>query len=247
MNFKIRLLQLLNHLVLGYGLWYLYASYEYQWLLVSLISYFIIGVISVVITLHRLLAHRSFKTYQWLENLLSLVSVYSTLGPTIAWVGLHRYHHTTADTQLDPHSPHNGVIKAWTGYGWKVNNIPLKYTKDLYQSKFHRWIFKNYFKIIILTMICVSLVDPLFVVFGYCLPSVITLHGTSVVNIFGHTHGYRSYDTKDKSTNSWIANLMSFGDGWHNNHHNNPANYRAGEKWSEWDICAKIIEIIRIT
>jgi stearoyl-CoA desaturase (delta-9 desaturase) len=246
MNLKIRLLQLFNNSIALFGLWYVISTGNYYWLLVTFVSYFIIGVISVVVTLHRMLSHRSFKTYKWLENILIFLTVFSTVGPTIAWVGLHRYHHVTSDTDKDPHSPHNGVFKAWTGYKWKVDNIPLSLTRDLFRQPLHRFIFNNYFKIIIIAVVLLAIINPLLPVFIYFLPATMTLHGTSIVNILGHLHGYRTYNTRDKSTNSWIANLVSFGDGWHNNHHNCPANYRAGELPHEWDLCATFIELIKI-
>lgn len=246
MNLKIRLLQLFNHVIALVGIVYVISASEYKWLLVSLASYMVIGVISVVVTLHRMLSHRSFKTYTWLENILIFLTIYSTLGPTIAWVGLHRYHHATSDTDKDSHSPHNGIVSAWTGYGWHVENIPLSYTKDLFRSQYHRWIYNNYFKVIFITVFVIVMINPLLAVFIYFIPATLTLHGTSIVNVLGHMHGYRNYETSDKSTNSWIANLVSFGDGWHNNHHAHPSNYRTGKKWWEWDLCATLIDLIKV-
>jgi stearoyl-CoA desaturase (delta-9 desaturase) len=246
MNTKIRLLQLFNNLVAVFGIWYVFSTSNYHWLLVSLASYVVIGVISLVVTLHRLLSHRSFKTYDWLENILVFLTVFSTVGPTIAWVGLHRYHHATSDTDRDPHSPHNSIFKVWSGYGWQIDDIPLSLTKDLFRKPLHRFIYNNYFKIIIFTILILIAIDPLLSVFLYFLPATMTFHGIGIVNVFGHMHGYRTYETTDKSTNSWIANLVSFGDGWHNNHHNNPGNYRSGEKWWEWDLCASFIKMIKV-
>ena len=246
LNFKIRALQWFNHIPALFGIYYVFYTREYYWLVISLISFLIIGVIATVVSLHRMLTHKAFKTYPWLEKFLSFITVYSTLGPSIAWVGVHRLHHATADTEKDPHSPHNGILKVWLGYGWNVENIPLSYVKDLMKSKLHRWMFDNYFKIIFATAILLTIIHPLLAVFVYFLPAVMTFHGTSAVNVLSHTHGYRNYDTRDKSTNSWIANIISLGDGWHNNHHRNPSNYYSGERWWEIDPCGWLIKLIKI-
>jgi sn-1 stearoyl-lipid 9-desaturase len=245
MNTQIRLVQWLNHLPALYGIYYVLSTNEFFWLIVTAVAFLILGPISTVVTLHRLLTHRSFETYKWMEKVLSFITIFSTLGPTIAWVGLHRYHHLTADTDKDPHSPYNGVLKSWLGYGWKVENIPLNFVKDLMKDNYHKWIFKNYFKVLILCVGALILIDPIAAIFLYFLPATLVFHGTGAVNFFGHWHGYRNYETNDRSTNSWLANLISLGDGWHNNHHRHPRNFTTKEKWWEWDLMALFIRMVK--
>jgi len=242
-NTKIRLLQAFNHIPAIAGA-YLFVLNPHWWP-VLLISFVILAPISTTVTLHRLLAHKSFTTWPWLEKVLSFLSIYATLGSTIGWVAVHRYHHVTSDTEKDPHSPHNGIWGAWTGYGWKLENIPPKFIKDLLRQKHHKWIHKYYFKVIIATVIVMALIHPLLPLFAYFLPQTLMFHGTNAVNFLGHWHGYRNYDIADKSTNSWIANIFGFGDGWHNNHHANPSRYYHGERWWEWDPMGVFIRLIR--
>jgi stearoyl-CoA desaturase (delta-9 desaturase) len=199
------------------------------------------------------LTHRSFETYKWLENLLSIITVYSTVGPTISWVALHRMHHQYSDTDNDPHSPYiDGKfnmyqsIKIFIGYDWKIPDIPVKYVKDLLRKPIHRFIFDNYFKIIFATIIILFLIDPILVLFVYCLPATLTVMVIGIVNTVSHKHGYRNYATTDNSTNSWIASIISLGEGWHNNHHANPSNYYTGVKWYEIDPMGLLIKLIRI-
>ena len=97
LNTKVRLLQLFNHIMTIIGIYF----YDSSWLWVILVSYFILGPWNISVTLHRLLTHRSFKTYNWLEKFMSFLTVYTTLGPTITWAGLHRYHHSYPDTETD--------------------------------------------------------------------------------------------------------------------------------------------------
>ena len=53
-------------------------------------------------------------------------------------------------------------------------------------------------------------------------------HSTWLVNSATHLWGYRNYETRDHSRNLWWVALVSYGEGWHNNHHAHPANARAG-------------------
>lgn len=254
LNTQIRLLQLVNHLIAIPTIIYLFTTGQATWLWVSLAIWIFVGPISAVVTLHRLLTHRSFKTYPWIEKLLCIITVYSTVGPTISWVALHRMHHAKSDKEGDPHSPYENdkftlkkALQVWAGYDWKIDNIPVKYVKDLMREPIHRFIFAHYFKIIFITGIVLLLINPMLFLCLYVIPSVMTFHIIGMVNVLGHYHGYRNYETNDHSTNSWIANLFSLGEGWHNNHHAKPNGWHAGgEHWWEWDLMAQFIRLIRV-
>jgi fatty-acid desaturase len=66
------------------------------------------------------------------------------------------------------------------------------------------------------------------VVFGW--------HSTWLVNSFTHSWGTRRFSTNDDSTNNWFIALLTFGEGWHNNHHAQPSCARHGLKWYEFDM-----------
>lgn len=253
LNTKIRLLQAFNHIAMFPAIAYALYIQQYDYFWMAFAVWIVIGPISSVITLHRLLTHRSFETYPWLEKILSYVSVISTVGPTISWVALHRQHHAKSDTEEDPHSPYvDGkfsfveATKIWLGYDWKVPNIPINFVKDLMRNPTHKFIFNNYFRIIFAYCAVLMLIDPMLFLFAYVVPASMTVHLIGVVNILGHKHGYRNYNTNDNSTNSWIANIVSLGEGWHNNHHGNPRKFYTGEKWWEWDLMGCIIKLIRV-
>jgi stearoyl-CoA desaturase (delta-9 desaturase) len=62
------------------------------------------------------------------------------------------------------------------------------------------------------------------------------LHATWLVNSATHLWGKRRFDVKDDSTNLWWVALLTFGEGWHNNHHAHPTAARHGIKWYEIDV-----------
>ena len=59
---------------------------------------------------------------------------------------------------------------------------------------------------------------------------------TIVVNSATHLWGSRRYETRDDSTNNWWVALLTFGEGWHNNHHAHPVSARHGLAWYEFDM-----------
>lgn len=254
-NFKIRSWQVICQLVSIFSIYYLFLTEQFAWLWITFVMYIIMSPISTGLTLHRLLTHRSFKTYPWLENVLSFITIYSTVGTTIAWVGLHRYHHAHSDESTDPHSPYDPTtgnfsirqaVIAWTGFGWHVPHLPLKFVKDLIKNPIHKFIFENYFKVLCISIVVLFLINPILLLFAYFLPASLTLHSIGFVNVLGHVQGYRNHNTRDHSTNSWIANLITLGEGWHNNHHAKPNKYHLKEKWWEWDLIGDLIKVIKI-
>ena len=256
-NTKVRSLQLINHVFLLLGCVYLVQTSAWHLLWITLAAYFIMLPLGTVCGLHRLLAHKSYKTTKFWEYLLSVFSVIATIGSTITWVALHRYHHTNAERPNDPHSPYVNLddpknkkfnlikaFKSWVGL-WKVNSIPPRYVIDLIHDPFHAFIHKNYFWLIFLYCAALFIVDPWLVIFAYCIPACLALHATSVIIVIAHIHGYRTHQISDKSTNTWIGSLITLGDGWHNNHHANPGNWTTQEKWWEVDPMAWVIKCIK--
>jgi len=66
--------------------------------------------------------------------------------------------------------------------------------------------------------------------------TVATLHSTWLVNSATHIWGYRSHETRDTSTNLWWVALLTFGEGWHNNHHAFPSSARHGLDRGQLDV-----------
>lgn len=245
MTKKIRLLQLINHLLFLIGLIYVFLFEQYSYLIASIITYYVVGILGINVGYHRLLSHRSFRTYKPIYYLLSFIGTITAMGSPLAWVAVHRQHHRYSDTDLDPHSPHKlGVLRAWLGF-WGDVKIDLRNCKDLRQNKFHRFIHKNYILIQGVYVLLLSLIDPLLVIYVYAIPAVLIFHSAGAFDVIAHMQGYRTYDTPDKSKNSWIANIVTMGEGWHNNHHAKPWNWNNKERWWEIDIPALIIRVIK--
>lgn len=222
---------------------------SYEWILLALIMYVILVTLGGNIGLHRYYGHNTFNTSELVEKVLAFCSHYIGLGSVISWVGQHRYHHAYADTDKDIHSPHtNNIWRVMFGL-WKVPIRKAMIINELRNDTL-RFYHDNYFimhGVIISVYICIDVLFGSYFFFSlYAMPNFLCLVSGYVGSFVTHTHGYRTYNTKDKSTNSWIANIISIGEGWHNNHHQYPNNWNTKEKPWEWDFPAFVIKQIKI-
>ena len=74
------------------------------------------------------------------------------------------------------------------------------------------------------------------VLWGVFLKTVIGWHFTWLVNSATHLWGTRRFETRDDSRNNALIAAVTFGEGWHNNHHAHPRSARHGLSWYEIDI-----------
>ncbi|MCA9810557.1 MAG: hypothetical protein KC473_09480, partial [Candidatus Dadabacteria bacterium] len=72
--------------------------------------------------------------------------------------------------------------------------------------------------------------------YGGLLSTLLVWHVAFSVTVVFHCIGAPRYETYDESKNSLILGLLTFGEGWHNNHHANMASCRMGEYWYELDV-----------
>ena len=74
------------------------------------------------------------------------------------------------------------------------------------------------------------------VIWGVAARVVFGWHTTWFVNSLSHIYGKRPHDTGDLSTNNWFVAVLTFGEGWHNNHHMWPTSARHGTAWYQFDM-----------
>ena len=77
---------------------------------------------------------------------------------------------------------------------------------------------------------------PQLLIWGFFVSTVVLFHATVTINSLAHRWGRRRFETRDDSRNNlWLA-LITFGEGWHNNHHFFPGSARQGFRWWEIDL-----------
>ena len=240
MNYKIKALILFNHvatiIALMYGnLWFLFGS---------LIAFLLINKLGGEIGLHRYFCHRSFTTSKFWHYAMLTTASLNCFGPPIAWVGVHRKHHTEADTGDDPH----GKQAAWRVWltAWKPFQIDIKYIKDMLRDKDQMFVYKYYFWLIGFVWLSLFFINWQIPIFLISLPSVISFHLAGLVNTVCHITGDKPYETKDNSYNNKWVNMITLGSGLHNTHHAFPTSWDNRKKTGDIDLPAIIIKNILI-
>ncbi len=221
------------------------ALFFFTWkaFFLAIILWWMAGSLGIGMCYHRLLTHRGYKVPKWVEYCLTVCATLALEGGPIFWVATHRIHHRYSDQDGDPHSPRDG--KWWSHAGWILVGKSMHhdtttlahYVPDLAKDPFHIWITKyHYVPMIVLGPILFAIGGLPFLLWGVCLRTVYGLHCTWLVNSATHSWGSRRFSTRDDSTNSWWVALLTFGEGWHNNHHAHPVSARHGIAWYEVDL-----------
>ncbi|MBM4112026.1 MAG: acyl-CoA desaturase [Phycisphaerae bacterium] len=234
-----------------------------------LIGMTLITTMGVTVGFHRLCTHRSFRTPAFVRYLFAAAGSMAVQGPVITWCAEHRRHHLHADTEGDPHSPHMGEHGSWGDGFWAMVRGAYhahvgwlfgprsrglgRYSKDLKRDpvlvaadrQFLWWVLAGLFIPAALGgLITLSWWGALLgFLWGGLVRVLVVHHVTWSVNSICHLWGSRPYDSGDESRNNAIVGLITFGEGWHNNHHAFPSSARFGLRWwqldaSYWLICA---------
>lgn len=203
--------------------------------------------IGITFGYHRMLAHHSFeahRTIQWASLFLGALALQS--GPR-SWVEAHLRHHRHADHAGDPHSPHDGFLWShvfWLFWGHPELAIHSVAPDSSPLSRISHLIERCFVHInVIIPLCCTTMLFVLIdfrtaisvLVWGFPLRIVAVWHATWLVNSATHRWGYRRYATKDDSRNNALVALLTFGEGWHNNHHRMSGLARHGHEWYELD------------
>jgi stearoyl-CoA desaturase (delta-9 desaturase) len=229
-----------------------------------IVSYVAIG-LGVTLGFHRLFTHQSFSTKRWIAFILAALGTMAFQGSLLRWIADHRRHHAHADECGDGHSPYidascanastlRGFVHAHVSWMFDDSATDYEvYAKDLLKDPlvmfFHRTLYIWLF---------VSLFVPWFIGFAIggsqlawgclllagCVRTTMLHNVTWAVNSVCHTFGYESYPQKNKSKNNYFIAMMSFGEGWHNNHHRFPRSAFHGLSPSELDISGHIISFL---
>src|SRR6202035_186756 len=122
----------------------------------------------------------------------------------------------------------------------------LPFAPDLYAQRFYRAL--QYLNLPLQAALGLGLFAlggwP-WLILGIFVRLAISYHCTWLVNSASHMLGYRTYETDDESTNCWWVALISWGEGWHNNHHAFPFSARHGLRWFEFDATFWVIRILK--
>lgn len=222
------------------------------------VMYVLVG-FGVTIGFHRLLTHRAFEAPAPVRAILAILGSMSLQGAVIHWVADHRKHHTFADEQGDPHSPHTneegglrGVLRGvWHAHtGWLFDRAERasagRFARDLKADPAIRFVDRYFLYWVLLGLIIPFLAGFALsggelaagltgLLWGGLVRIFVLHHATWSVNSICHIYGKRPFATGDESRNNWAVALVSLGEGWHHNHHAFPTSARHGLRRLEFD------------
>jgi fatty-acid desaturase len=220
------------------------ALFTFSWanLAAAFVTWWIAASWGVGIGYHRLLTHRGFKTSRWMTRVLATCATLAVQAGPITWVTTHRIHHAFTDQERDPHSPRHGTY--WSHIGWIFRgtaqahpmSVMQRYSPDLLRDPYLRFL-DNYYYLtaIVVGGILFAIGGWTMVVWAIILRTVVSWHFTWLVNSATHLWGARRFDTRDDSRNNGLVAAVTFGEGWHNNHHAFPRSAKHGLAWYEFD------------
>jgi len=221
------------------------ALFLWSWpaLVCGILLYWVAGSLGIGMGFHRLLTHRGYKVPKVVEYFLVTCGTLALEGGPIQWVTTHRIHHAHTDRHGDPHTPRDGGW--WAHVGWILRGTAQdhddatrkRYASDLIKDRYYRWL-DVYYWVPSIALIIVLLVFGGWgvMLWGVFLRVTVGLHSTWLVNSATHLWGKRRFVTAEDSRNSWWVALLTFGEGWHNNHHAFPTSARHGLRWYEIDL-----------
>jgi stearoyl-CoA desaturase (delta-9 desaturase) len=242
--------------------------FSWQGVAFAIVAIYVYGCLGINLCYHRLLSHRSFCCPLWLEHLFATIAVCCLQDTPARWVAVHRKHHHQADEQPDPHSPLANLF--WAYVGWLfIDNSELcrpilydRYARDIVRDRFYRFLERAYVWVLLAAWVAHFAVGFFAALLwgadlsaalqlgakvwlcGIVIPTIGIWHVTWSGNSFPHLWGYRNYETGDNSRNNVLVALLTNGEGWHNNHHADPASASNQHRWWEFDGTFQFLRVL---
>jgi len=220
------------------------------------IGSYCIRMFAITAVYHRYFAHKTYSMGRKMQFGLAFLGATATQRGPLWWAAHHRAHHRHSDTTSDPHDASRSWW--WVQVGWFLSkrhfrappNVPEweKFPELMWLDRF------DWFAPVCYALAIFALGEFLSgygtsgwqtFVWGYVVSTVFLIHVTSFVNSVCHKMGGRRFNTRDSSRNCWWVAILTFGEGWHNNHHRYAGSVRQGFYWWEVDFSYYILRILR--
>lgn len=202
---------------------------------------------------HRYFSHKSFRTSRPMQFVFAVLGASCVQRGPLWWAAHHRHHHRHADTERDVHSPRQ--IGFWRSHmGWFMTRGAFRTdpatVPDLARYPELRWLDRFYVVVPVLyaaalfglgawlqhTRPQLGTSGAQLLVWGFFIATVVLFHVSVTINSLAHQWGTRRFETGDDSRNNALLALLTFGEGWHNNHHHYPGAASQGVRWWEIDL-----------
>lgn len=222
-----------------------FTEFDFQDLMLNLTLLFITVGIGHSVGLHRGIIHKSYKASNLFRTISLYCFVFTGLGSPLTWLKQHYFRDYWQNRKACPkyfQYKHSLI----TDYWWNLH-LSFKPTNlERYQIPYEDindstilWLHKTWYIYYILFMM------TLYFLLGFNSMLIATSLRTSVI-ILGHWYiGYASHkygyarhkieNADESGHNDILLGLISFGEGFHNNHHSFPTSAKFSSKWYEID------------
>lgn len=249
LNYINAVFLIVSPVVAAVGIYWWLQSGQFNWNSITL--FFVLATfceLSITAGYHRLFSHRAYDAH-WLVRLFFLVFGAAALqGSALLWSVDHRDHHKYVDdNEKDPYSINKGF--------WWAHMIWLFYKQDeqldgehgiaahdLYADKLVVWQNKYWY----LIGLVAGFIAPAFIamawgdfwgglLWGGIFRVVVNHHSTFLINSLSHIAGDQTYSDTHSARDNWFTAFLTFGEGFHNYHHEFPSDYRNGVRFYQFD------------
>jgi stearoyl-CoA desaturase (delta-9 desaturase) len=202
---------------------------------------------SITLGYHRLFSHLTFKANPLVKLYTLLFGAAAFEGSALAWSADHRRHHKFVDHDEDPYDISRGLFHAHIG--WLLfrrgPDTPLTWVRDLQKDRL-AWLQHEYYVpiAIFMSFALPAIIGYLYgganAALGAFLLSgfarvVLVHHSTFCINSLCHWIGDRPYSSHCSARDSFLMAVFTFGEGYHNFHHEFQYDYRNGVKPWQYD------------
>lgn len=218
---------------------------DYRTVILAVICYLLSG-LSITAGYHRGWAHKAYEMALPAKVFFAFFGASAIQGSIKWWAHHHRVHHRYTDTQKDPYDARRGLF--FSHLGWMVLKPNPKYRaradiSDLTCDPVVKFQHRHYF----LIMVFSAYVFPLLIAGfgwndwwgGFIYAGILATFGiqqaTFCVNSLAHYIGRQPFDDRRTPRDHVLTALVTFGEGYHNFHHEFPSDYRNALKWYQYD------------
>jgi stearoyl-CoA desaturase (delta-9 desaturase) len=228
---------------------------------VAVVSY-ALRMFGITAFFHRCFSHRAFRTGRRTQFVGAFLGAAAAQRGPLWWAAHHRVHHRRTDRPGDPHSPRIvGLLRSHTGWQFEAANegTDLALVADLAAFPELRFLDRYPYVapaswiagLLVLGGVLGAFAPSLgtspaqLAVWGFSCSTVALWHATFLVNSAAHRFGRQRFALSDDSRNTWWVAILTFGEGWHNNHHRFPSGARQGLARYEIDLTWTVLCVMR--
>jgi stearoyl-CoA desaturase (delta-9 desaturase) len=230
------------------------ATQGFSWPVVALFAFYLAATgLSITGGYHRLFSHQAFQATLPVRAFFLIFGAAACQNSALKWASDHRAHHLNVDKDGDPYNIRRGFFYAHIGWVMLKESRPLKNVQDLLKDPLVRW--QNQFY----TALAIGVGGVIPLLFGWCVGdawgsfllvgvarTVIVHHSTFLINSLCHFMGRQPYSLKDSARDSGVVALLTYGEGYHNFHHQFQYDYRNGIRWYHWDPTKWLIKALAL-